>query len=169
MAEESGRKEKRPGALVSISRFNEAGSMMDPLILIVDDSPDGTMLTELAVTQLALGIRTQCVSGGKKAVELLASSENPPDLVFLDLKMPGMDGIDTLRRIRSDTRLRTLPVVITTLSTLESDEEAAHKAGASGFIYKAIRFSDFSRDIELQVKKWIRQRRSDEAGRSGEF
>lgn len=142
---------------------------MDPFILIVDDSPDGTMLTELAVTQLALGIRTQSVSGGKKAVELLAASEKLPDLVFLDLKMPGMDGIDTLRSIRADSRLRTLPVVITTLSTLESDEESAHKAGASGFIYKAIRFSDFSRDIEQQVRRWIQQRRNDEESRSREF
>ncbi len=129
---------------------------MDGYILIVDDSPDGTMLTELAVKQLELGIRTQSLSSGAKAVEHLAVTPCLPSLVFLDLKMPGMDGIDTLRKIRSEERLKDLPVVITTLSTLESDEEASHRAGASAFIYKAIRFADFSRDIERQVKHWCK-------------
>jgi CheY-like chemotaxis protein len=129
---------------------------MDRLVLIVDDSPDGAMLTELAVSQLALGIRLQSVSSGKKAFEVLTSSGSLPDLVFLDLKMPGMDGIETLRLIRAEERLREVPVVITTLSSLESDEEEACRAGATAFIYKAIRFADFSRDIEQQVRQWVK-------------
>jgi two-component system response regulator len=128
---------------------------MDRLVLIVDDSPDGAMLTELAVSQLALGIRVQSVSSGKKALEVLTAVERLPDLVFLDLKMPGMDGIDTLRHIRSEERLKELPVVVTTLSTLECDEEAASRAGATAFIYKAIRFADFSRDIEHCIRQWV--------------
>ena len=129
---------------------------MDRLILIIDDSPDGTMLTELAVSQLEFGIRLQSVSSGKKALEVLTASGRLPDLVFLDLKMPGMDGIDTLKLIRAEERLKELPVVITTLSTLESDEDAALRAGATAFIYKAIRFADFSKDIEHQVRQWVK-------------
>lgn len=125
-------------------------------VLIVDDSADGTMLTELAVSQLELGLRVKSVSSGKKALEVLADCPTLPALVFLDLKMPGLDGIDTLKLIRAEDRMKDLPVVITTLSTLQSDEDAAWHAGATAFIYKAIKFADFSKDIEHQVRQWVK-------------
>jgi CheY-like chemotaxis protein len=63
-----------------------------------------------------------------------------------------MGGIETLRKIRADERLKNIPVVIVTCSILESDEQRSREAGATAFIHKAIRINDFSEDLGRHVK-----------------
>jgi putative two-component system response regulator len=128
---------------------------MTQTILIVDDSPDGIMLAELALSMMNLDARTESACSGERALELLAAGEHLPDLILLDLKMPGIGGIATLKKIRADERLRNIPVVVTTLSTLESDVAAAQQAGANAFVHKAIRMHEFKNDLEHHVKCWI--------------
>jgi two-component system response regulator len=128
---------------------------MTPFILIVDDRPDDIVLTEMALSVPGREIRTESVSTGEGALEFLRTAPELPAMILLDLKMPGMGGLETLRRIRADARLKDIPVVIITCSTLESDIQAARLAGATGFVHKAIRLDEFSRDMEQHVKCWI--------------
>ena len=141
---------------------------MDYYILIVDDSPDGTMLTELAVTSWRSAY-ARSLFEREKSGRIARGFQKLPGSGIPGPQDAGHGRDRYAQKYPRRLRLRTLPVVITTLSTLESDEESAHKAGASAFIYKAIRFSDFSRDIEQQVRRWIKQRRNDEESRSREF
>ncbi len=128
---------------------------MDPLILIVDDRREDVDLTEIALSMLGCEFRTESVSTGELAVDYLEAAEQLPALILLDLKMPGMGGIETLRRIRADERLKNIPVVIVTCSILESDVQKSREAGATGFVHKAIRINEFSQDLGRHVKCWI--------------
>ncbi len=78
-----------------------------------------------------------------------------PDLVLLDLKMPGMSGIEVLREIRSDHQLRELPVVVVTSSALESDKAEAIAAGASYYIEKPFAMDKFSKELEPILRRWL--------------
>lgn len=128
---------------------------MDPLILIVDDRAEDVDLTEVALSMLGCKFRTESASTGEEALELLRAAEHLPAVILLDLKMPGIGGLETLRRIRADERLKSIPVVIATCSILESDAREAREAGATGFIHKAIRLDEFSRDLGRHLKCWI--------------
>ncbi len=128
---------------------------MPSLILIVDDRPADVELAEMALSMLDCKFRTESVSTGEEALDFLSAAKQLPDLILLDLKMPGMGGIETLRRIRAEERLKNIPVVIVTCSILESDIQETREAGATGFIHKAIRITEFSEDLGRHVKCWI--------------
>lgn len=129
------------------------------MILIVDDSSDGARLTEMALSMLDPEIRTASVSSGEQALAFLKTAAEGPAMILLDLNMPGMNGIETLRRIRDDEAFKDIPVVILTFSTLESDVEAAREAGAAGLIQKAIKLQELKDDLEHQVKSWYMPKR----------
>ena len=109
----------------------------------------------MALSMIGCEFRTKSVSTGEQALDFLKAGEQLPNMILLDLKMPGMGGIETLRRIRADKRLKNIPVVVVTCSILESDIETTRKAGATGFIHKAIRIQEFSEDLGRHVKCWI--------------
>lgn len=120
-------------------------------ILIVDDSFVSITLTEIALSMIDKDIRTACVSTGEGALEILKKASQLPAMILLDLKMPGMGGAETLRRIRSDEHLKALPVVIVSSSTLESEIQETWDAGANGFVYKAVSLREFRLDLERYV------------------
>jgi CheY-like chemotaxis protein len=128
---------------------------MNPLILIVDDRREDVDLTQIALSMLGFELQMHSVSTGEKALDFLGTAEQLPALILLDLKMPGMGGLETLKRIRADDRLKNIPVVIVTCSTLESDLEKARAAGVSGFIYKAIRMEEFSKNLARSIEGLI--------------
>ena len=96
------------------------------------------------------------VESGEAALELLQKEDDLPSLILLDIKMPGMSGIDTLRRIRSDGHLKNIPVIVATNSILESDRNASYAAGADGFIQKDFDISKFGRDIKSILERWLK-------------
>jgi two-component system response regulator len=98
------------------------------------------------------------VPRGETALALLRNSGELPSLMLLDLKMPGMSGIDTLRRMREDEELKHIPVVIVTNSTLESDRNAALNAGADGFIHKDFDMDKFGRDMKSLLDRWLKDK-----------
>ncbi len=125
---------------------------MRPFILIVDDRPADVELTEMALSMLDCEFRTESVFTGEQALDFLKAAKQLPDMILLDLKMPGMGGIETLRRIRADERLKNIPILIVTCSILESDIVTTREAGATGFVHKAIRIHEFSEDLGRHVK-----------------
>jgi CheY-like chemotaxis protein len=125
-------------------------------VLVVDDDPDDLEITRRALAKIGCGVSCVTVRRGEDALALLRSAAELPSLILLDLKMPGMNGIDTLRRIRSDNRLKNIPVVIVTNSTLESDRKSALAAGANAFLHKAFDMDQFTMDIQGQLDRWMK-------------
>lgn len=126
-------------------------------ILIVDDNPDDRFLTKRALSKSGFAVEIETAADGKGALEFLRNEDYLPSLIILDLKMPGMSGIDTLRRIRADCRLSKITVIIVTNSVLESDKNASYTAGADGFINKAVDVDHFGRDIKSVLERWLKE------------
>jgi two-component system response regulator len=118
------------------------------MIFIVDDSPTDIELTTIALEATGREIVVRFATDGKSALAMLRNGLRVPALILLDLKMPGMDGIEVLREIRTDDRLRDLPVVVVTSSALELDRADAFAAGASGYIQKPLALDQFGKDLE---------------------
>lgn len=96
---------------------------------------------------------------GEAALQYLQKAEDLPALILLDLKMYGMSGIETLRKIRSDLRLNRIPVVVVTSSRLQTDKDEAYAAGANDYLHKAVDLNQFSKDIESIVELWVSEGR----------
>lgn len=113
-------------------------------ILLVDDSPDDRFLVEQAWRKAAIRNPLRSVNDGRSALEYLYGTGpfadrrlHPlPALVLLDIKMPDLTGLEVLARLRRDERLRRLPVMMLTASTMSADVEEAYRLGANGFLIK---------------------------------
>jgi two-component system, response regulator len=125
------------------------------MIFIVDDSPTDIELTTIALEATGRETVVRSATDGKSALAMLRNGLGVPALILLDLKMPGMGGIEVLREIRADDRLRELPVVVVTSSALESDRVDAIAAGASGYIQKPLALDQFSKDLESVLHRWL--------------
>lgn len=79
-----------------------------------------------------------------------------PMIVLLDLKLPKIDGLDVLKIIKENSRLKPLPVVVLTSSNQNQDIEKAYLLGANSYVIKAIDFDEFSKAIEMIQKYWSR-------------
>jgi len=125
------------------------------MIYIVDDSPTDIELTTIALEATGREIVVRSATDGKSALAMLRSGLGVPALILLDLKMPGMSGIEMLREIRADDRLRGLPVVVVTSSALESDKTEAIAAGASDYIQKPLALDQFSKDLDSILRRML--------------
>ncbi len=103
-------------------------------VLVVDDTPDNLML----MSGLLKGIyKVKVANSGEKALQI-AIADNPPDLILLDIMMPGMDGYEVCRRLKADARSRDIPVIFLTAKTEEEDERKGLDLGAVDYITKPI-------------------------------
>jgi len=125
------------------------------VIFIVDDSPTDIELTTIALEATGREIRIRSALDGKAALAMLRNGLGVPALILLDLKMPGMSGIEVLREIRADDRLREIPVVMVTSSALESDRTEAIAAGASDYMQKPLALDLFGKDMETILRRWL--------------
>jgi two-component system response regulator len=128
---------------------------VEPTVLIIDDSEDDVLLTKMVLSKLGQKIRAESASSGEEGLVFLRDGTELPALVLLDLKMPGMDGIDVLRAIRADDRLCPIPVIIVTHSDLESDREASYQSGANSFLNKSVDLGQFTQNIRSELEKWV--------------
>jgi len=114
-------------------------------ILVADDNlPSRELMRELLEASGHLVLEA---SSGYEALELIR--RNPPELVFLDLQMPIMDGFCVIRELRSDDRFRRLPVVAVTASAMLGDRERAIAAGFDSYIAKPINLSEVRKQAEI--------------------
>jgi len=121
-------------------------------ILIIDDNLDDVEITKRTLARIDRELTVETALRGETALELLRLEQALPALILLDLKMPGMSGFDTLRKIRADERLKHIPVIIVTSSSLETDEKAGFDAGADAFLHKAFDIDRFSSDLKSLLK-----------------
>jgi len=125
--------------------------MEDKMILIVEDNPDDEELTIRALRKNNIGNRLVVVRDGAEALDFLFctgvyAERNPHDLpqtILLDLKLPKVDGLEVLKRIRADGRTRLLPVVILTSSSEERDLLQSYQNGANSYVRKPVDFTEF--------------------------
>lgn len=132
--------------------------MTEPFrVLIVDDNADHRFLTRRAVRTLApeVAIEALLADGGAAAIALL-HAQSPPrvDLVLLDLKMHGMDGLDVLRALRRDARTKALRVVLFSSSEHRSDRAQAIEAGADEYVTKPMGAEAFHECVRETVRRW---------------
>ena len=125
--------------------------MEDKMMLIVEDNPDDEALTLRALKKNNIGNRLVVVRDGAEALDFLFctgtySDRDPHDLpqtILLDLKLPKIDGLEVLKRIRADKRTSLLPVVILTSSKEEQDLLQSYRNGANSYIRKPVDFNEF--------------------------
>lgn len=129
---------------------------MSPTIMVIDDNQDEIEIMKRALIKTGRVHKIKTVLCGKTALELMRGKEITPVLIFLDLKMPGMSGIETVRQIRADACLKHIPVIMLTNSTLESDKKEALDAGADAFLHKAFDINQFCRDVKSALECWIK-------------
>jgi two-component system response regulator len=128
---------------------------MNNTVLIVDDSPDDMEITKRILKKAGIALQIKETLSGESALALLRKWSALPRLILLDLKMPGMNGIETLREIRQDDRLKQIPVVMLTNSTLDSDKLEAHNAGANAYLHKAFDIDQFRGELQFALKQWL--------------
>ena len=123
---------------------------MTPRMLLVEDNEDDIELTQRALRKNNLDNELVIARNGKEALDCLfrtgayaGKSPNLPEVVLLDLNLPGMSGLEVLRAIRADERTRTLPVVVLTSSSQDKDMVESYKLGANSYVQKPIDFSEF--------------------------
>jgi CheY-like chemotaxis protein len=122
-------------------------------ILIVDDNYDDIALTQRAISKFNAYCNTEAVTDGDKAMKYMEC--NAPSLVILDLKLPGMSGIDLLRFIRSRNETCFTPVIMLSSSNLDSDIREAYDAGANSFINKSHDLMEFTDNLRSALHYWV--------------
>ncbi len=121
------------------------------VILLVEDNPNDVELTLRAFEKSNLGNEIVVARDGEQAIHYLFATgphadRSPmamPDVVLLDMKLPKLDGLGVLRRMRADKRTRRLPVVMLTSSKEENDVASSYDLGANSFVRKPVDFSEF--------------------------
>ncbi len=132
-------------------------------ILLVEDNPDDEALTLRALKKDRFLNEVVVVRNGVEALDyLFATGEYAdrdrsvmPEIILLDLKLPKMDGLEVLRRIRADDRTRLLPVVILTSSDEERDVIEGYKLGANSYVRKPVDFTQFAEAVRQLKLYWM--------------
>lgn len=120
-------------------------------ILLVEDNPDDVELTLRAFRKSNTANQIVVVRDGEEAMEYMHATgryenrdeDTSPEVVLLDLKLPKLDGLEVLRRMRADKRTRRLPVVVLTSSREDSDIVQSYDLGANSFVRKPVDFGEF--------------------------
>ena len=130
------------------------------LILLVEDDPDHELLTIRALKKSHIANDVRVARDGEEAIEMLFGEGDhalpaSPQVILLDLKLPKINGLEVLRRIREDARTRMLPVVVLTSSDEERDIVSSYKLGVNSYIRKPVNFSDFATATQQLGMYWL--------------
>ena len=128
-------------------------------ILLVDDNDDDIVLLKESFAESKFLNLLQVVHDGEEALAYLRSeppfqSARTPGLVLLDINMPKMNGFEVLRAMKSDPRLRTIPVVMLTTSTRDEDIARSYDGGACSFVSKPVSFEKLKEVIKQFTLYW---------------
>ena len=126
------------------------------MILLVEDDPDHEALTIRALKKSNIANDVQIARDGEEALSLLYG-DKPfwPQVVLLDLKLPKVEGLEVLRRIRETESTRTLPVVVLTSSDEERDVVRSYSLGVNSYIRKPVNFTDFAEATRQLGMYWL--------------
>lgn len=132
-------------------------------ILLVEDNPQHVELTLRALNKYNLANKVLVAKDGAEALEFIFAEgaysqrriENGPKVILLDLKLPKVDGLEVLRRIKSDDRTKAIPVVVVTTSEQEQDVVETYKLGVNSYIVKPVSFDKFIQAVSELGFYWM--------------
>jgi len=126
------------------------------MILLVEDDPDHELLTIRALKKSNVANTIRVARDGAEAIDLLLGDEAVrPQVILLDLKLPKVDGLEVLRRIRESESTRMLPVVVLTSSDEERDVVRSYQLGVNSYIRKPVNFNDFAEATRQLGMYWL--------------
>ncbi len=136
---------------------------MEKVILLVEDNPDDELLTRRALKKNNIGNEVIVARDGVEALDYLFGTgahegrdlSELPQVMLLDLKLPKIDGLGVLRRVRADKRTRLLPVVILTSSREQQDLVDGYGCGANSYIRKPVDFAQFIEAVRQLGLYWL--------------
>lgn len=132
-------------------------------ILMVEDNPDDEQLTLRALAKHNLTNKIRVVRDGQEALDYVFCTgpyaqrriTDHPHVILLDIKLPLIDGIEVLRRIKADNRTRTIPVVMLTSSREERDLVESYRLGVNSYIVKPVDFDQFTESARALGMYWL--------------
>jgi len=132
-------------------------------VLLVEDNPDDAEFTLRALRKANVALRIALVEDGVQALEFVfgtggfaqRAGATLPRVVLLDLKLPKVDGLEVLRRIKGDPRTRALPTVMLTSSRERRDIQACYMAGANSYIVKPVEYAELIAKLGDLVRYWL--------------
>jgi two-component system response regulator len=132
-------------------------------MLLIEDNPDEAELTIRSLRKNNLANHLIHIDDGEKALDFIFSqgeySNNTelmrPKLILLDLNLPKVDGLEILKRVKSDDRTKTIPVVVLTSSKEERDIVESYKLGVNGYIVKPVDFNSFTKAVADIGMYWL--------------
>lgn len=137
--------------------------MSNKQILLVEDNADDVLLAKRALKKVNIATDLVVVRDGEEAIDYLFGRHEyasrdlkiMPDVIFLDLKLPKLDGIDVLKRVRADKQTSMIPVVMLTSSSEDADIINCYKNGANSFICKPVDFDQFVEASQQMGNYWL--------------
>jgi CheY-like chemotaxis protein len=132
-------------------------------ILLVEDTPEDLELALRALRKAKLTNHIQVARDGAEAIEFIFGEgayagrkiEDGPKVILLDLKLPKIDGIEVLRRVKSDARTQAIPVVVLTSSKEQKDVVESYRLGVNSYIVKPVNFERFAEAVQDLGMYWL--------------
>lgn len=133
-------------------------------ILIIEDNQSDADLIIRSLQKIPFSPQYLHVQDGEEALDYLFSEQNSkehplsefPKLIFLDLKMPKLNGLEVLRQIKANPQSKSTPVVILSSSNQEKDIRESFESGANSYVVKPMAYSDFTKVIQDSVTYWLK-------------
>lgn len=136
--------------------------MVRDYILLVDDGPMEVELTLAAIARLSVDIDVKVVNDGAQALDFLYRrnayanlDEIPPKLILLDLKMPKVNGLQVLQKVKSDPDLLSTPIIVLSSSEQDKDIRESYGYGANAYVVKPIVYEEFVKTIKTILHFWL--------------
>lgn len=137
--------------------------MEKKVVLLVEDNPDDEELTRLAFEECRVANKLVVVRDGQEALDYLfltgayadRDASEVPQVILLDMKLPKLDGLEVLYRVRADERTKLLPVVVLTSSKEEQDMIESYSLGANSYIQKPVDYLQFTEAVQQLGLYWL--------------
>jgi len=123
-------------------------------ILLIEDDTIEIMKVNRTINSLGLPHQITEAENGEKALEILKKKDQLPDIIFLDLNMPKINGIEFLKILKSDSVLKYIPTIILTTSANHKDVLECYRIGIAGYIIKPLRYEDYVQKLKCVMEYW---------------
>ncbi|MGB5236278.1 MAG: response regulator [Flavobacteriaceae bacterium] len=123
-------------------------------ILFIEDDAIESLKLHRTITKLGMRHKIQNAHNGEEALAMLNSSDQPPDLILLDLNMPRMNGIEFLEVLKQDEKLKYLPTIILTTSRNRADLLECFRIGIAGYIIKPLKYAEYESKLKRVLEYW---------------
>lgn len=123
-------------------------------ILLIEDDKIEKMKVNRTMVSLGLNHRIVEANNGEEALNILNGKDRLPDIIFLDLNMPKVNGLEFLKILKSDARLKYLPIIVLTTSSNYKDLLHCYEIGIAGYITKPLKYEHYSEKLKIVLDYW---------------